>query len=154
MIFRLYIRLRLSRRLTVDDYFITAAWSSSVAIGILWKIRSEDEIPFFGYPLEPDDEFVQSDWLAEIVHQYYSSLLATYVTQTIGLWCVKFSLLFFFRQLGTNVRKQMILWWCVCAFIVASFVVCVGNQHYQCLTVQFPKSIGMLLTIESIHTRC
>jgi hypothetical protein len=65
-----------------------------------------------------------------------------YILQHTGLWSVKVSLLFFFKNLGRRSRTQRILWWCVAAFIAATLVVCFGIQGYECMTTPFPKSIG------------
>ena len=50
-----------------------------------------------------------------------------------SLWAVKTSFLLFFRRLGHNVTGQKVLWWCVFAFTLASYFVCIGDIQYSCL---------------------
>jgi hypothetical protein len=112
----------------------------SLANTILWQVRAEDL--YFGISLASGRALSFPPNLATIMNRYFHSLLAMYFLHHAGLWCVKFSLLFFFRGLGRNIRRQMVLWWCACAFIVASLVVCIGILQYECLTTPFPRSVG------------
>jgi hypothetical protein len=140
VIYRIYFRLRLSHKLFIEDYFILSAWIFSLSNAMLWTIEARDL--YIGMALGTDNAVYPPDLFA-IMDRYFKSLLAMYVVQYAGLWSVKFSLLFFFRGLGRNIKMQRILWWCATAFISASFVVCIGIIQYKCMTTPFPKSVGM-----------
>lgn len=49
-----------------------------------------------------------------------------------ALWLVKLSFLMFFRRLGSKVKGQKIWWWCILAFTVLSWVLCITDIQYKC----------------------
>ena len=65
--------------------------------------------------------------------------LVIFLMYHCSLWCVKLSILLFFRRLqqGQSIRKQKIWWWCVLSFTVATWVISIGLVQYQCLVRSF-----------------
>lgn len=59
--------------------------------------------------------------------------LAVTILNFVSLWCIKFAFLVLFKKLGRNVAKQKILWWTVLVFTIATLVISIGVQAYQCV---------------------
>lgn len=145
VLFRAYVRLRFFRKFSIDDYSLALAWLISLSNAIIWQIR----VPDLYFGIEISSGRITSlptdlNALGAQLNRYLRSILVSYIIQYSGLWCVKFTLLFFFRGLGDKVKRQAIIWWIVCVFIVASFIVCLGTIDYGCLTSSFPEIIGIL----------
>jgi hypothetical protein len=140
-IFRIYKRLQVSERFVAEDYFILLAWILLLSNAILWSVESDNL--FLGTSIATGGTHTIPPNIADVMNAYFRSLLAMYIITNSGLWCVKVSLLFFFKRFGRRKRTQRILWWCATVFIAASFVACIGIQGYSCLTAPFPRSIGM-----------
>ena len=62
------------------------------------------------------------------LHSFFVSHLLYYT----ALWSIKLSFLLFFRKLGIDIRRHMILWYCVLGYTVASYVICLGTIDYKC----------------------
>lgn len=69
--------------------------------------------------------------------KYFRGTVVVLVFFYTSLWSVKISFLLFFRRLSQNVSGQKVLWWCVLAFTLASYVVCIGDIQYSCLAAPF-----------------
>src|SRR6202000_1626320 len=57
---------------------------------------------------------------------YINIETAALICQVIGLWCIKSSFLFFFRNLGWHLRYQKIMWWIIIVFVTMGFPIYVG----------------------------
>lgn len=132
--FRAYVRWKSFRRYYWDDFFVLFAWILILATAIMWHLvaaymfqmnyESSGQIPLVQAPnLIPDTELYLRVSVAVIVFFYTS------------LWAVKFSFLIFSRKLtaGTYIKFQIIQWWFVFWFTLATWFVCLGNVEYHCL---------------------
>ncbi|KAH6669839.1 hypothetical protein B0J14DRAFT_486176 [Halenospora varia] len=133
ILFRAYTRLRIFHKFAADDYLLAIAWLTSVTIAGIWQVRATEL--YFGIALASGQATHFPTDLGSQIERYLRAILGAYIVQYLGLWCVKLSLLFFFKGLGTGIRQQMIFWWCTFAFIVSSFFVCLGTIDYKCLLI-------------------
>lgn len=125
----------------MDDYLLLVAWAASLANAIFWQLKAPEL--YLGIALGTGKVTEIPKNFGTQMNHYLESLLAIYIVQYIGLWCVKLSLLFFFRGLGKGIKRQRIIWWCTCAFIAASFVICIATINYNCLTSSYPENMSM-----------
>ena len=66
------------------------------------------------------------------VYTELHSLFASYLLYYTALWSIKLSFLLFFRNLGNDIRRQRIFWYCVLAYTIASYITCIGMIDYKC----------------------
>ena len=130
IIFRVYGRLRLFRRLFPDDGFAGAAWLFYLALGITFQTQ----INSMWIVMDPasDEQGQLSPDIIERINDSLHLLVGTWILSFTALWLVKFSFLLFFRKLGDHVRRQNILWWAVLGFTSASYVICIGLVASNC----------------------
>lgn len=138
LLFRFYVRLKIFRRLHIEDPFVLAAWLMNLANAVIWQ-KSANELYSViavesGQLTIPPPEYFSSVYIE--LHSLFASELLYYT----ALWSVKFSFLLFFRNLRNDIRRQMILWYWVLAFTIASYVGCLCMINYKCLVV--PRGIG------------
>ncbi|MCJ1357604.1 MAG: hypothetical protein MMC33_007600 [Icmadophila ericetorum] len=141
VVIRLYGKLRLFRRLFVDDLFVVFAWVVLVANAVLvqWVAPSL----YLIYEVAAGTATsVPDDFLDEVSRALHIAF-ATYVLYYAGLYINKVSFLFFFRTLNNNIKRQRILWWCVFAFTVSSLLISIGILDHRCF-------FGPVLDVESI----
>lgn len=109
--FRGYVRLKVFRRLFLDDILVLTAWLIFLASVILYQvmlpavyliIEVYEAVDTEGLAAIPQDLPPKLDFL---VHAYMASIFAFWCC----LWAVKASFLAFFRKLGHNVARQNIL---------------------------------------------
>ena len=86
-----------------------------------------------------------SGWSRLIFSQQFLGLL--------GLWCIKFAFLTFFRRLGNNVRGQKIVWRTVFGFTVGGLAISIGVIYYRCLFAPrgSPTSLTSIVTLRTIY---
>lgn len=130
MIFRVYVRLRLFRRLFPDDGFVVAAWLFYLALGIIFQTQISSMWIAINIDSNRQDQ-LSTDYI-ERVNVFLRLQTGTWVLSLTALWLVKFSFLLFFRKLGNHVRRQRILWWAVIGFTSASYVVCISLAAFKC----------------------
>lgn len=134
LLFRFYVRLKIFRRLHLEDPFVFAAWLMNLVNVVIWQ-KTANQLYLViavasGQILMPLPEYISH------VHIELHSQLASYLLYYTALWSVKLSFLFFFRNLGNDIRRHRILWYCVLAYTTASYLICVGMVDYQCLVEQ------------------
>ena len=140
MIFRVYVRLRLFRRLFPDDGFVLAAWLFYVALGIIFQTQiSSMWITING---ASDRQEQLSPNYTERVNVFLHLQIAAWILSFTALWLIKFSFLLFFRKLGNHVRRQRILWWLVIGFTLASYVVCISLGAFKCWSIAGATALG------------
>ncbi|CAF9936601.1 MAG: hypothetical protein HETSPECPRED_010382 [Heterodermia speciosa] len=129
--FRIFVRIKVFRRLFPDDALVLAAWFMLIAYAAIWQWCGDQlylsVAVASGKLLMPPPDFL--DQLETFLHGLF---VAYYMFYTL-LWSIKMSFLLFFWKLGHNVRRQRPLWWSVFAFTVASYAVCLGLVDYSCL---------------------
>ncbi len=81
----------------------------------------------------------QPEYLSYVYVELHN-LYASYVLYYTALWSVKISFLLFFHNFSNYIRQQMVLWYCVLAFTIASYVACLCMMDYRCLVE--PRGLG------------
>ena len=130
IIFRVYGRLRLFRRLFPDDGFVGAAWLFYLALGIIFQTQI-NSMWIVMDAASNGQEQLSPDFI-ERANDSLHLQIGTWILSLTALWLVKFSFLLFFRKLGDHVRRQTILWWAVLGFTSASYVVCISLGASNC----------------------
>lgn len=141
MIFRVYVRLRLFRRLFPDDGFVVAAWLFYVALGIIFQTQVNSM--WIAIDAGSNRQEQLSSVYMERVNSFVHLQIGTWVLSFTALWLVKFSFLLFFRKLGNRVRRQRILWWAVIGFTSASYVVCISLGAFKCSITADANALGI-----------
>ena len=131
LLFRFYVRLKIFRRLHIEDALVLAAWLMNLANAAIWQKNSKNLYLFIA---------VESGQMARPAPEHFSyiytefhSMFASYILFYTALWSIKLSFLLFFRELGNDIRRQRIFWYCVLAYTVASYITCLGMIDYKCL---------------------
>ena len=131
LLFRFYVRLKTFRRLDIDDPFVFVAWLMTLANAIVWQVTSKELYDIIavdtGQRLMPKPEYNSR------VYIMHHSLVATYFLYYTALWSIKLSFLLFFRNLSKTTRRQILLWYFVCALTIASYIICLCMINYKCL---------------------
>ena len=155
---RAYIRLKVFRRFFLDDALVLLAWFIFLANAILYQVMMSTEY----FLISLSEQEVVSDPV-DVEGRLKIFLRVEIAIQFIFLctiWAVKFSLLAFFRELGHNVRRQRLIWWCALAFTSVGLVFSFAFWDYTCLTnvasgtkslsLFFPS--GLVLTVIACGT--
>ncbi|MCJ1381360.1 hypothetical protein MMC17_004470 [Xylographa soralifera] len=133
---RTYFRLKIVRRLAVDDYFlILSAVTFTGSIACAWLLREQVYTQVKnGLGLVPFDptkigQYLQSERL----------YLAASTLIWASLFSIKFSFMFFFQNLVRRVRMVEIYWWAVMVFLVPSALINVFFGFFMCsnFTMEF-----------------
>ena len=140
MIFRVYVRLRLFRRLFPDDGFVVAAWLFYVALGIIFQTQINTMWIAINAGSNWQEQ-LSPDYI-ERVNVFMHLQIGTWVLSLTALWLIKFSFLLFFRKLGNHVRRQRILWWAIIGFTSASYVVCISLGAFTCWITADANALG------------
>ncbi|KAK0508281.1 hypothetical protein JMJ35_009365 [Cladonia borealis] len=139
IIFRVYGRLRLFRRLFPDDGFVGAAWLFYLALGIIFQTQI-NSMWIIMDAASNGQEQLSPDFI-ERANDSLHLQIGTWILSLTALWLVKFSFLLFFRKLGDHVRRQKILWWAVLGFTSASYVVCISLGASNCSITADPNAL-------------
>ena len=139
VVFRVFVRIKVFRRLWVEDALVIFAWLLLLISAIIWQTQVEALYTQFkmltGAVLPtPELEYKQSLYLrclAAMIFFFYTSLFA-----------VKLSFLFFFQRLGARVQGQRIWWWFVLIFNTAVWLTLIGSMGWPCLL----KSLEYILS--------
>ena len=149
LLIRLFARWKSFKRLYADDALVVFAWLLAFLTAVDWQIVAKFMYRFLAVTsgqLWPPPPTIVRD-----TEQYNKGSVVVFVFFYTSLWAVKLSFLSFFKRLGRNVRKQKVLWWCVFAFTVASYVVCVGITQYSCLAPPLERIIRKCTTDSAVR---
>ncbi|KID62980.1 uncharacterized protein G6M90_00g079820 [Metarhizium brunneum] len=127
---RLYARIRTSRRLYLDDLFISFAYVLVVVTAALWQWGAKDMY----YILNANAGLVQVG--PDFVTRMRRFLLVSFIVEMFFytvLMLFKLSLLFFFKRLGSSVDRFKYFWWPTLVFSMCTYLVAVGDIDYECL---------------------
>ncbi|CAD6588374.1 MAG: hypothetical protein ASARMPRED_003539 [Alectoria sarmentosa] len=106
--FRVYVRLKIFRRLHIEDPFVLAAWLMNLANTIVWQKTAKKLYSVIA--VESGQIFMPPPEYSSYLYIELQSLFASELLYYTALWSVKLSFLLFFRNLGNNIRRQMLLW--------------------------------------------
>ena len=134
--FRIYVRFHVYRKLFDDDYFVILAWLILLTCNILWHVRKTLDIVYLSFYVGYGAEKPTPYYIKHLVN-WLRILFAELFLNMIGLWCIKFSFLAFFRRLSHNVSGQKILWWFVTICTIAALAISIGVAYYPCIFATF-----------------
>ncbi|KAL5355197.1 hypothetical protein BJX96DRAFT_170441 [Aspergillus floccosus] len=129
VIFRLTVRLAQSRRFGPDDLLVVIAWTILLVTAIIWQAKSS--ILYYHYLVDEG----AAQWTKEFENQYSDFihfLAPLMILFYIGLWCIKFSFLVFFYNLGSKITSHRVWWWVVFAITTAAFITSIADYDYKC----------------------
>lgn len=129
---RLWIRLRVSRKLQPDDPLVIFACILPIANAAIWTAVRKDL--YFNLALATGQITTMPADLFERLERLLRGNLAAYILSYVSLWSIKISFVVFFRRSGDKLRNQRIAWYAKPGFCLASFAVCIGMVDYRCLT--------------------
>ena len=130
VVFRVFVRIKVFRRLWVEDAFVIFAWLLLLITAIIWQTQVEAlyiQFKLLSGAVLPTPEIEYKQTL------YFPCLAAIFVFFYTCLFAVKLSILFFFRRLGARVPGQRIWWWFVLIFNTAVWVTLIGSMGWSCL---------------------
>lgn len=135
---RIVIRLKMFKRLYIDDGFLLLGWLCTLPICIIWQIEAGNMYFTAAQRLDvlPPPGFLPR--LGRVVRAVYTTHWLLYSS----LYFIKLSFLFFFRRLGGTLRKQKIIWWTVLVFTVLSYFASIGVIGFKCFLASDNKLIG------------
>lgn len=138
LVFRIFVRIKSFKRMYADDFLVISAWAMILASSIIWQTQK--------HALYAQYALTTESLTPHVISQEQTLLrieLVIIMMFYCSLWCVKLSILLFFRRLqqGQSIRKQEIWWWCVFGFTVATWVICIGLIQYQCLARSFESIV-------------
>ncbi|KUL91762.1 hypothetical protein ZTR_01174 [Talaromyces verruculosus] len=127
---RLYARSRTSRRLYLDDFFISFAYILLLISAALWQWGAKDMY----YILNANAGLVEigPDFVARMRRFLLVSFIVEIFYYTI-LVLFKLSLLFFFRRAGSSANTFEHFWWPILVFSICTYLVAIGDVDYHCL---------------------
>ena len=136
LIIRIYIRVRIFRRIYDDDFLVVLAWLILLTCAILWHVRRTLDLVYESFYTgyggkQPSPYYIQhlTNWLRILFAELFLNI--------IGLWCIKYAFLALFLRLGHNVKGQKLLWWIVFALTTAGLAISVGVCYYPCIFATF-----------------
>lgn len=141
ILFRLYVRLRVFRRVFDDDLFVLLAWLILITCTILWHVRQTLDMVYLSFYVGYGAETPPPHYIKQLTN-WLRILFAELFLNMVGLWCIKFSFLAFFRRLGHNVQGQKLLWWVVTILTIAALGISVGVSYFPCIFATFEFETG------------
>ncbi|MCJ1241299.1 hypothetical protein MMC14_009303 [Varicellaria rhodocarpa] len=136
--FRIGVRIKYFRRIWADDMLIMAAWIMILVTACLHQIEGTNlynQYPLVTGKLSPTPEHLAGE------RSLLRAELAEFFLFYTALWCVKLSILVFFRRVFGD-RQQIpwlrTWWWAITGFTIASWAACIGTMPYSCLLKPLP----------------
>lgn len=134
-----YLRLKAFRRLFADDALVFLAWLILFITAIVWQVRVY--IIYYVWNISDGLHAPPPDLFEKVEMQVHQGLAIT-ILNFVSLWCIKFAFLLLFKKMNRNVNGQQILWWSVFFFTVATLIVSIGIQAYDCVFGDIVKISG------------
>lgn len=131
LLFRFYVRLKLFRQIHIEDPFVLAAWLMNLAYAVVWQENANKLYSVIA--VESGQISIPPPQFASYLENELHGQFASHLLWLTAVWSIKLSFLLFFRKLGNHIRRQMILWYCVLGYTVASYFTCLGMADYRCL---------------------
>jgi hypothetical protein len=141
VLFRVYVRIKVFRKLSTDDYFVILAWLLGLVNTAIWQASAHQL--YLGISLSSGQTQVIPPDLPNQIVKFLRAVLVAYLVQYTALWFVKLAFLFFFQGLGRNIKIQKIIWWSTLAFIISSYAICIATVDYHCLGAGFTQSLSI-----------
>ena len=151
-VIRIYLRLKIMRRLAIDDAFLLVAWITAIANTSIWQATWRGV--YFDVKVTHKQLSALPPNFLSIIQNSLHGVYAAYFVSYTCLWSVKFCFLFFFRSLGSKIKRQRIIWWMVFVFLISTYVVAATTIDYECLLGSIDQIIGnpaLLSYLATIH---
>jgi hypothetical protein len=147
VVLRLYIRLRVRRRLFMDDYFVLVAMVTMIGSAYIFHAVSDGI--YLYQALQAPNSRVSMDWSELDTLMTVSSYTLAFVeTSWTAIFCVKFSFLTLFHTLIRNLSNGLSrYYWGVVAFTVLTwaFMLCESPilcAHFGAESCKFQISLS------------
>ena len=128
--FRLFVRIKIFKKLFVDDYLVVLAWCLLLAYSASlqrYAVAIYTQSDVSSGRVAPGPDFIDH------FGQFLTASVLNVTLQVFCLWSIKFAFLLFFRRLGRNVRYQVVVWWAVVAWNIIAFAVWYGIVTWHCI---------------------
>ena len=126
---RILARLYKSHRVTVDDVFFFFAITTLIAGTTVLFL----DIPYIYLQenVEAGLRAAPADFISQLIH---SEKLQDAATTLLGttIASVKFSFLFFFRDLLRQQKKMLIWWWCIFVILIPTAAILMFSNFISC----------------------
>ncbi|KAL3480200.1 hypothetical protein BJX99DRAFT_220885 [Aspergillus californicus] len=140
---RFILRFKIDPRWVTEDILVFVAWLASVGISGLYTFSYQPVT--FTIPFSTDQGFTVPENIEALLltntHTHFTSSILLY----IGLWSIKLSLVFLFREFGKINRLQRVIWWTVLVLSILSIAVVLGLFDYSCYSSR---------SLEELNAKC
>lgn len=148
-IIRTIIRLRISKRLFLDDAFVYFALILLIVMGVLYSLVNDYlfEIHLISVGMQlPTAEFLATGTF------FLKCQFAIIVLFWTTLWAVKLSFLMYYKNLFVGLPKHMQMsWWAVVIFSVLAYLGCWATQLASCVPISHYFLLGECETARDIY---
>ncbi|KAL9006365.1 MAG: hypothetical protein Q9188_000901 [Gyalolechia gomerana] len=131
---RLFVRIKVFKRLWMDDACVVFALVLALATAILWQLFAKD---MFAVMAVTSGQSVPKHSFLSLGEAFKTIPMVILIFFYSTLWTIKLSFLLFFKRLTKDVRRQQLLWWPITVFTIATYFVCIGTIPYRCFTMPF-----------------
>ena len=149
IVFRFFVKLKSFGRLHADDYLAVTAWTMLFAVVMICQTQTptlyeQYDVVSGRKPSTP--AFVDR------YTTFVRSILPLSILFYSCLWCIKLSLLLFFRRLLAKVRGQHIWWWIILVVTLITWVACIADIQYRCYVSSIDSIIAYCSTLPAIKS--
>ncbi|MCJ1307638.1 hypothetical protein MMC25_001285 [Agyrium rufum] len=131
LVFRVYVRLKVFKKLFVDDTFLVAAWLMQIGNATVWQLVV-DQMYMVIAVQDNQTTAPPPDFNSQLT-TYLRGTLTAYILSYSALWSIKIAFMVFFRRMGDMVHRQALVWRVILGIILACYVVCVSISNNKCL---------------------
>ena len=124
------MRIHVFKRLYIDDVLVILAWLVLLANTAVFQSQAADFWHF--WDISTGAALLELSSFDRYYGAFARSSLTNILLSGLGIWCIKFAFLAFFRRLGQNVRHQRVLWWVAFGVTVACLGVYMGVPTWHC----------------------
>ncbi len=134
------MRLKVFKRLGLDDFLVLFAWIGSAAYSIEWHVKS---VKLWAAIAQMTGVVPMDESYLEYSYSFITAQTGAIVCTYLGLWAVKYSFLFFFKDIGSQFRQQRVLWQIVTVYVSIGLPVTLAVMPWKCHETQnLEKTLG------------
>ncbi|KAL4874403.1 hypothetical protein BJY04DRAFT_17437 [Aspergillus karnatakaensis] len=127
---RTLARIFTFRRLWWDDAFAITAWLLVLAQSV--TLQTQLDSIYLHYQVTTGN-IIATPEIQGRIETLFRAECAVLMFFYASLWSIKASFLIVFRRLAGASERWVVWFWCVVGFVVAGYVVCLGDNQYRCL---------------------
>ncbi|APA11372.1 hypothetical protein sscle_07g061420 [Sclerotinia sclerotiorum 1980 UF-70] len=139
VVFRVFVRVRTFKRLSLDDLCVIAAWLLLLSSAILWQNISKDMFELL--KVASTSPLILPEGFETRAQNALRGSAAFTVLFYSTLWLIKLSFLLFFGRLLENVDSFIWPRRIVIMFVLATWAVSIGTIPYPCMVPSFAKIV-------------